>query len=486
MEQVKKFAFDVGWGLFSSAATLLIGFLLRIPLARWLGAADLGLYSMVITIQGIAVFVASLGIPLALVKYVAEYKDERDRLSQTISAAFISSIIFGLVVGAFLYALSGTLAGVFDMPELGHLLRVLAFVFPFASIFQILLGLFNGLRQMRTYAYMMILRSFLMLLFILAFLWFGFGVEGAVLGVVISVVGGCIFGLYFSRKLLHPNLSGLFQGAKRLMSFGSQVFAADALYLILQYTDIIMIGFFLAAKDVGYYSVAVSLSTFFLLVPQAIQRITYPATSEYWSKNNHQALRGMIDKSMKYSACVLLPLGLGVGFFAEEIVTGIFGQEFIYAVSPLLILLVARVIMGSTIDSIGACYSGVGRPDLALKLSAISAGTNVGLNILLIPRFGILGAAIATAISLLTQAVIFLAIMPRILATRIDIKWYAKVLGFACIAIALFLVGTKFINSYVVGGVILCGYIILVFKVFLTKEDRNILGSLAYSLLKRR
>jgi stage V sporulation protein B len=486
MEQVKKFAFDVGWVLFSSAVTLLIGFLLRIVLARWLGAADLGLYTMVVTIQGITELVATLGIPVALIKYTAEHQDDRDRLFRTTSAAFISSVILGLVFGLLMYGLSGTLAGAFHMPELAHLLKILAFVFPLASVVGTLLGLSNGLRQMKTYAYLMIFRSLLMILLVVALVWLGFGVEGAVLSIVLSTAGGCIFGLYFLRKYLRLNLQGFVQNVKKLVLFGSQVFGANLLSLVIVQMDIIMIGYFLAAQDVGYYSVAVSLSTFFLLIPQAIQRITYPATSEYWSKNNHQALREMIDKSMKYSACILLPLGLGVGFFANELITGIFGQEFVYAVLPLLVLLITRVIMGSSIDPVGACYSGVGRPDLVLKLNAVAAAMNIGLNILLIPHFGILGAAVATAISLLTQDVIFLALMPKILATRIDIKWYAKALGFACIAIILFLAGIRLINPYVVGGVILCAYIILVFMVLLTKEDKNILKSLASSLLKRR
>jgi len=486
VQKTSKFAFDVGWVLVSSLVSLAIAFLLRIVLARWLGAADLGLYTMVITIREIAIFVAGLGIPSALVKHVAQYKDDEDRLSQIISAAFISSIIFGLVIGVLLFALSGILAGVFHMPELNRLLMILAFMFPFTSILQALLGLFNGLRRMKTYAYLMVLRSFLMVLSIVVLVWLGFGVEGAVWGIVLSVIGGCVFGLYFSRKLLHLNLRGFSQGAKRLVSFGSQVFAAGALGVILGHTDIMMIGYFLAAKDVGYYGIAVSLSSLFLIIPQAIQSITYPATSQYWSQNNHPALRRMIDKSMKYSACILLPVGLAVGFFAQEVVMIIFGQEFIYAAGPLWVLLIARVIRGGTIVPIGASFSGIGRPDLTLKLSAVSAGANVGLNILLIPPLGIVGAAIATTISLFLGTVIFLVLMPRILGVRIDIKWYTQAMGSAGIAIALFLVGTRLINPYVVGGVILCGYVILAFKVFLTKDDRAMFGSLAYSLVRRR
>jgi len=486
MEQVKKFTFDVGWVLISSGVTLLIGFLLRIVLARWLGAADLGLYQMVITVQGIATLIATLGIPMALTKYVAEHKDNKDKLSQTTTSGIISSAIFGIVTGILLYALSGVLAGIFNMPELAYLLKILAFALPFTSLLEALLGLFNGLREMKTFAYLMILRSLLMILFIIAFVRLGFGVEGAVFGLVLAIVGACIGGLYLSRKLLRPNLLNLSQNSKRLVSFGSQVFGANAVSLIANQADIILIGYFLAAKDVGYYSVAVSLSMLFLIIPQAIQRITYPATSEYWSQNNHQALQTMIDKSMKYSACILLPLGLGVGFFSKEIVTVIFGGEFIYAVLPLCILLIARVITGSTIYPIGASFSGVGRPDLALKLGAISAGTNIGLNILLIPRFGIVGAAIATTASLLLGTIIFLALMPRILKVKIDFKWYAWTMGLACTAVILFLVGSNLVSHYVAGGVILCAYTASLFTFFLTKEDKSTLRSLAYSLIPGR
>jgi O-antigen/teichoic acid export membrane protein len=441
---------------------------------------------MVITIQAITALFASVGIPLALIKYVAEFKDAREKLFQTTSAAFIGSIVFGLVVGILLYMLSGTFAGLFHMPELARLLKILAFAFPAASIFETLLGLFNGLRQMKTYAYVMVLRNFLMALFVVAFVWFGFGVEGAVWGIVLSVLGGCIFGLYRSRKFLHLTLHGLLQGAKKLVSFGSQVFVANALGLILAYTDILLIGYFLAAEDVGYYSVAVSLSTFFLLVPQAIQRITYPATSEYWSQNNRQALSRMIDKSMQYSACILLPLGLGVGFFAQDLVVGIFGQEFRDAAWPLCVLLIARVITGSTNVPIGLSFSGVGRPDIPLKISAIIAAANVGLNVLFIPLWGILGAAIATTVSSLLGLIIFLALMPRILGVTIDIKWFARAFGFACVGITLFSVGIRLINPYMVGGVILCAYTALVFWVFLTGEDKTILKSLASPLAPRR
>lgn len=485
MEQKRRFAFDVGWFLVSSAVNLVIAFLLQTILARWLGAFDLGLYTMVVTVQEIAMLVAGLGISAALVKYAAEYQENRDRLFQTTSSAFIISIIFGLVVGVLLYFLSGTVASIFDMPQLSPLLKLLAIALPFLCLFQVVLGLFNGFRRMKNWAYLMILRNCLMILLTVILVWLGFGIEGTVFGMVFSAVGGCIFGLYLSRKYLHLTFQGFFKNAKKLVLFGIQVVGANAVSIIANRVDIMMIGYFLTATEVGYYSVAVTISMLFDVIPNAIQGISYPATAEYWSKKDHWSLQKMIDKSMKYSACILLPLGLGVGFFAKEITTTIFGAEFIYAALPLSILLIARVVRGATVQPIGASFSGRGRPDIGLKIDALSSVLNIGLNIVLIPRFGIAGSAAATTISLLVGAVIFIALLPRMLGVRIDARWYGWSMGLACVAVAIFWAGTKLINPYIVGGVILSGYIILVLRFLLTKEDKALFKSLAYSLIKR-
>jgi len=73
MQPSKKFAFDVGITLFASVVTLPLGFVITILLGRYLGAGDLGLYRMATTIYGIGMLVAAIGIPAAIIKYVAEF-----------------------------------------------------------------------------------------------------------------------------------------------------------------------------------------------------------------------------------------------------------------------------------------------------------------------------------------------------------------------------------------------------------------------------
>jgi O-antigen/teichoic acid export membrane protein len=267
-----------------------------------------------------------------------------------------------------------------------------------------------------------------------------------------------------------------------MLGFGVQIFGANAINLINYQADIILIGYFLTATDVGYYAVAVGLSKFFWLIPQAIQTITYPATSEYWASNNHSALQTMIDKSMRYTACILLPIGLGVGFFAEEIVTMIFGDGFSYSVLPLQILIAGTVIFGIACKPIGGSLSGVNRPDLSLKTTSSGAIINIILNVLLIPYFGIVGAAVATAVSLIVMAFVFVGLAIKTLLIKVDIKWFAQTMVIASIAIFSFVVGNRLTDSYILEFGILIIFIPLILAVLLTKEDKSLLKTFTFSL----
>ena len=184
----------------------------------------------------------------------------------------------------------------------------------------------------------------------------------------------------------------------------------------------------------------------------------------------------MIDKSMKYTACILLPIGLAVGFFGGEIIIFIFHEEFIYAVLPLQILLIGTLINGSTSRAIGGSVSAVGRPDLDLKKVCVSASTNIILNILLIPYFGIIGAAVATSISLSITSALGIFFLIKTLQIKVDFKWYAKVFGILFLFVLIFIYSPS-INKYISGCMLLSIYILIIIKFFLI-EKINIIKSL--------
>jgi len=471
MQSSKKFAFDVGITFLASVVSLPLGFVISVALGRYLGAGDLGLYRMASTIYGIATLVAAMGIPAAMIKYVAEFKDDRTKFNQIVSSGVITSLFLGIGFVALFYFSSGIFTGIFDMPGLSGLLKILSPVFPFALVGGALLGLLNGLREMKKYAAATIIQSVLMVIVTVALIYWGFGVAGAVIGIILSSVGSCIFLIWICREYFNITLEGYTQTTRKLLGFGSQIFGANAINMINYQADIVLVGYFLTATDVGYYAVAVSLSRFLWLIPQAIQQITYPATSEYWAKNNHSALQTIIDKSMKYTTCVLLPIGLGVGFFAKDIITMLFGGEFGYSVLPLRILIIGTVINGAMQRPVGSILYSIGMPGLNLKIFASAAMTNIILNLMLMPYLGIAGAAIATTVSFLLITFLILLYTTKMIKIIIDLNWFIKIGFIAIMCIFIwFLLGK--INYYFAGGMIVIIFFLIIWFYFLSKEDK--------------
>ena len=478
----KKFAFDVGWVFASMLIIFILHFFQNPIVARFLGPDGLGLFSMVTMLASIVSLVAGFGISGAIVKYVAEYKDDKNKLHALVSSGLITMTFLGMSSSIVFFILSDTLAGVFNMPSLSFLLKIYAPIFPFLLISEVIIGLFNGLREMKYYSFINTFQGVLTFSFILAFLFIGFGVEGALVGTMLAVIASMGISAIVMRKFIHFTISNYKKYTKKLTSFGSRLMGANSINLIQYQADSFLIGYFLTASDLGYYTTAVSLSRFFWRVPQSIQMITYPATSEYWSKDKRESLNKMIDKSMKYSACILLPVGLAVWFFAKDIVTFLFGDEFIYAVLPLQILLIGTVINGATSRPIGGSLAGAGRPDLDMIKVTVSAVVNVLLNILLIPHFGLIGAAVATTISLSLTSALSIFFIVKILNVKIDFKWFVKMFGTAFIALLVF-VNLGRLNQLIVSCAILCVYMILILKLFLTKEDREMLKLLFSEIL---
>ena len=92
MQASKKSAFDVGITFLASAVALPLGFIITVLMGRYLGAGDLGLYRMTTTLYGIAILVAAIGIPAAMIKYVAEFKDDGAEFNRIVSSGVITSL----------------------------------------------------------------------------------------------------------------------------------------------------------------------------------------------------------------------------------------------------------------------------------------------------------------------------------------------------------------------------------------------------------
>jgi stage V sporulation protein B len=476
MRLAKKFAFDVSYTFIAALILRFSAIPITIFLGRLLGADDLGLYRMVLSIYNISVLFVGIGIPAAMIKFIAENKDDPDSIKSTYSTCLISLLGLGVAFVPVFYLLSGVFAETFAMPELEALIKVIAFVFPFWMLYDATLGLLNGLRMMKGYAFGQITQAIIMVAATIVFLYLNLGVIGAVYAILLSYIITSAVLVYMARDYIQTRITDFVARIREITGFGSQIMIANAINTVNYQADVVFVGYFLLASDVGYYAVAASLSRLLWVLPQSVQRITYPSLSEYWAHNNHDLFNEVVNKSIQYTACIMTPMVLLVIFYSGEIIDLTMGEGFDASVAPLLILLVGGSINAIIQRPIGSILYAIGLPSLNLKIFSSIAVFNIILNIALIPVFGINGAALATSITLLAITALVIYYAQKIAGVQFDARWFIRLGGIAALSSGLFLLLNPY--SIIAGAAIVLGNVILIWMYFLDTSDKTYIRSI--------
>lgn len=400
---------DVQWSFISLATSSLSHLLLRIVLGRELGPSGLGVYTLVFTIYILGMQFAAFGIGAALTKYVAEFSDDLAKTKEYISSGVIGSFVTGSVMGIILYLLSDIISlSIFNIPEMAYLLKIIALCFPFIAINKAVLGALNGFRSMKAFAFIDItLNATILLVSVFLVLFLDMNVFGAVLGFVIpTIILGLIVIFFIRSNLIFPNRTFLQNNVFRdILHFGLYVVLGNSIGYLYTHIDSLMIGYYLNEEDVGIYAVAAIFIQGITLIPSAIQRVTSPTITKNHAKKEYGSIVKLL-KSVTLKVFLLSSLfSLFMIVFGKTLILTIFGNMFLPAYLPLIILLIGYTIY-STFMSIGSFYSSIGHIELSYKVALFSAILNIVFNIAFIPRYGIIGAAMATSTSLIVLTLV--------------------------------------------------------------------------------
>ena len=175
------------------------------------------------------------------------------------------------------------------------------------------------------------------------------------------------------------------------------MFFIAGMNLLLQQTDIMMIGAMIGTDQAGIYGAAARIAALVTFGLTAVNSIVAPLISEYFSANKLQELQRMITLAARgifvftIAICTML-------FILGVFILGLFGNEFVVGYEPLTILLIGQAV-SAIAGSVGFLMVMTGHQVTAAKIIGSSAVINIVLNATLIPVFGIVGAAISTAIS---------------------------------------------------------------------------------------
>ncbi len=396
---------DVQWAFLSIATASLAHFILRIVLGRELGPDGLGVYTLAFTIYLFGMQFAAFGIGSALTKYVAEFLDDRITIRNYVSSGMTSSIITGGLMGVVLFLLAPYIAvSFFHVPELEPLVQLTALCYPFIAIQKAVLGTLNGFRRMHLYALLNIVQNVTVVVGSVALvLLLDMGVMGAVIGFVGPTILVSALCPVLIRDCIGLDASLWDTAALRATTvFGFYVVLGNSIGFLNTQVDSILIGYYMNPTEVGIYAVAVLLAQTLTLIPSAVQRVTAPATATLYGKGDIEGVRKLFYSTLKKSFLISVGSATLIAVFGPYIIALLFTEEYLMSYVPLLILLLGYAIDAS-FGAVGATLSSIGKVHIPFRISAVCGVLNVILNILLIPIFGISGAALATAATMITN-----------------------------------------------------------------------------------
>jgi O-antigen/teichoic acid export membrane protein len=184
---------------------------------------------------------------------------------------------------------------------------------------------------------------------------------------------------------------------KSILNITLPMMLTNSLFLIMSWMDILMLSAFKTQSDVGIYNTALKIAACISITLVAISSIAAPKIAELYGRNDTKGFRRFVKQTSFLNFSISLPIFLFIILFPGFLL-GIFGQEFTAGTSTLIILAVGQVFgafSGATIHILNM----TGYEKLSRNILLSTATINLILNYILVPRYGMTGAAIATSIS---------------------------------------------------------------------------------------
>jgi stage V sporulation protein B len=274
----------------------------------------------------------------------------------------------------------------------------------------------------------------------------------------------------FSKELL-----------KKMLKFGVPLTFGGLGGIILLYTDTLVLTYFRSLEEVGIYNVVVPTAMMLAFFAIAVSQVIFPMGSELWALGMKKMLAKGIEILQKYSFLIIIPCVLAMFSFSELILRLLFGEAYVSGSLALQILVIGIIFL--VVGSINlTLIESFGKPVIGANILLIGAAVNFLLNLLLIPKFGMAGAAFT---SLLGYFLIFLlsTIMLKKLVT-VRFPWLALIKIVIASAVFLFAIfylkSILSLNAYLEAGVCLAMAsivylaLLLVLRVISIKEIKEL------------
>lgn len=392
-----------GWIFAGKITFILLGFATSVLLARILGPSSLGRYQLGLTVITLATIFSVAGFDKGLVRFLPILQMKENLEGRTLVALNIKiSLALSITFATALYFVAPLLSThYFHSEEMTEVLRLFSIYLPVLSVLYIVSGAVVGLKRADLNSHIANVLSPVVFLILLLLIYFiGGELVSSIFARSSSHLVGAVVLIFFLAKKLPKSVqtTECSVSLRRFLSFSTPLMLIGLIYFLLAQMDILMLGYFVGESEVGIYSVAVKMAIFVIFGLQVVLPVVEPHFSELSERGDFETIKTLFNTVTKW----LLYSGLfvfGPLIILRFEVLNVFGAEFVVGGNILLVLSMghlANVLSGPS----GKLLVMTGKQKWEVTNSILIVVLNFILNLLLIPRMGTMGAAIATALSI--------------------------------------------------------------------------------------
>ena len=483
-QQIAKGALIVFLGMIVGKA---LSYFYVILLSR-LGSSTYGLLSIGFAIISFLIIISLLGLSTSVTRYVAYYigKKDKKRIKSTITSSIKIVLPLSILISFTLFILSKQISIIiFNNADLIPTLKLFSLTIPFLALTDLFLSFIIGFQKIGYRTLIKdIIETSIKLFLTFIFISFGYGLFGVVAAYIISIIITFILSFYFIKKafpILNKNIKSI-NLTKELLKFSLPLLFMGFLNLIIKWTDVLMIGYFIDASQVGVYNVALPTANLLILTPTALMAIFLPIITGLYSQNRFNQIKKISKTISKWIFFINLPIFFLIALLSKQIITIMFGPDYINATIPLYILLFGYLIHSFT-HVHSSALTMIKRTNINFYIMLVSIFINITINYILIPKIGIIGGAIATSLSLIFVYLSSAYANYRINKVQVINFNYIKIL-FSSITSTMII--SKIIKYFIIDSIldiILVGLLFVIIYLFLLiitksigKEDKEILS----------
>jgi O-antigen/teichoic acid export membrane protein len=380
------------WLLLQRAGGRILTLLLMIYLARSLGSLGFGKLSFAISFTSLFLILSDLGVTTLTVREVARNKERGpEYVGNTATLKLFLSIFTFLVI-----SISVSFINVpFDTRFVIYLIGA-CIIFENMGVF--FGAVFQAYEKMKYIMICEIIEKVFLLSLAFVLLRLGYGLISVGILYLFSGILYCLLNMGFVyRKFLKPRYSIDSRFWSKSLKTALPLAIVALISMVYYHIDIVMLGKMKGEEVAGWYGVSYHLFFALATIPGAFLSAVFPVLSRFF-KESGELLKKAFHKSFKVLVGAGIPASVGSFLLAEKIILFLFGPQYKHSIAALKIL--SLLIVFSYLNSLAGYFlTSINRQALTAKIMAATAGINIFLNFILIPRYSYIGAAYATVVS---------------------------------------------------------------------------------------